>query len=418
MILRKHALLCATLTLTLGVGSLSAQTVIGQHPEEQAARVARHAEAQRLVTQWIEQQLLRKADQKVIAADAKRIVASLSEAQVEALVGGEDLARLLAPGRTGEPVQAMTAASSAGLKNVFDAALGDSDSDLLFVPVPPCRILDTRVAGGPIAAHEIRSFEVVGTQGFDAQGGNPGGCGIPQGATTPIARSVVINFVAVGPGGPGHLEAWEFNQPVPTASVLNYAQASGLNIANGVIVPIAGVATADKDLNIRANINATFVVADVTGYFTRFPKEVFQGNLKSTVLQNDVTSSPADLGDGACHELNSCTVTADANGTIIVEAWGQAVVSHTSGTQDRMELSVETASTVACDQTGSNVAIYEVSSALGSNPDVDFVITLGRAYAQTAGTTMTYRLSGHMTGGASANDKIENSRLICTFIPD
>jgi hypothetical protein len=396
-------------------GSVSAQTVIVQHPEEQEARVARRAEAQRLVAQWIARQVVRPVGQEAIQADAKRIVASLPEERVAALLESGDPARILARAQKGGA--AATAASKSGLRNVSAAALGDSGSDLLFVPVTPCRIIDTRF-GSAIAAGEIRSFEVVGDQNFGSQGGNPAGCGIPQGATAPIARSVVINFVAVGPAGPGHLEAWEFGQPPPTASVINYANVPGLNIANGVVVPIAGVATADKDLNIRANINATHVVADVTGYFTRFPTEVFQGSLKSTVLQNDVTSSPIDLGDGACHQLNTCTVTADSNGTVIVEAWGQAVVSHSSGTQDRMELSVETASPVVCNQTGPNVAVYEVSSALGSNPDVDYVITLGRAYAQSSGTTSTYRLSGHMTSGANTNDKVENSRLICTFIPD
>jgi hypothetical protein len=65
--------------------------------------------------------------------------------------------------------------------------------------------------------------------------------------------------------------------------------------------------------------------------------------------------------------------------------------------------------------------VYEVSGALGSSPDVDFVVSLGRSFNQTAGTTTTYRLSGRMTSGANsgaAGDKIENSRLICTFIPD
>src|SRR4029077_15623834 len=151
-----------------------------------------------------------------------------------------------------------------------EKALGDAKSDRLFVPPTPCRIIDTRLAGGAMAANEIRSFEVTGTSNFAAQGGAASGGGIPIGAVDPLAPAVVINFIAVGPAGPGDLRAWEFNQPVPTASVINSSNVPGLNIANGVVVPAAGVATLDKDISVKADVSGTHLVADVTGYFTRF----------------------------------------------------------------------------------------------------------------------------------------------------
>ncbi len=410
---RSVILVCLVMALALG-SPAAARTVIGQNPEGQAAQAERRAEARRLVARLLEQRSVRAVEPAVIQSDARRIVASLSDEQVEAYLGGEDLVRVISRGPVASPE------ADGGLQNTFAPAIGDAESELLFVPVSPCRILDTRLAGGALTPGVIRSFEVVGTANFAGQGGNAAGCGVPQGAAFPLAASVVVNFVAVGPAGPGHLEAWEFGQPIPTASVINYANVPGLNIANGVVVPIAGVSSVDKDMHIRANVSGTHVVADVTGYFTRFPNEEFQGNLKSTVAQNDVTQNPIDLGSGACQELNSCSITAGSHGTAIIEVWGQAVVGHTSGTMDVMELRIED-SAVACDETGMNVAVYEVSGALGSSPDVDFVVSLGRSFNQTAGTTKTYRLSGRMTSGfnsGAAGDKIENSRLICTFIPD
>ena len=228
----------------------------------------------------------------------------------------------------------------------------------------------------------------------------------------------MINFVAVGPLGPGHLRAWEFGQTPPNASIINYTNVAGLNIANGVIVPIAGLASIDKDLSIDANTSATFIVADVTGYFTRFPIEQFQGGLKSTVVttQNVTVTS---MADGACKELNSCTVTADSAGTVIVEAWGQFVANHTGGTLDRVAIGIETASPVVCNDDDSvDASDYELSAALGTNPDVDFTISHGRAFSIASGQTRTYRLSGQMINGANTGDNIENSRMICTFIPD
>jgi hypothetical protein len=132
--------------------------------------------------------------------------------------------------------------------------------DLLFTPIQPCRIIDTRLAGGPIGAGTTRDFVVAGAAGFAAQGGNAAGCGIPLGAP-----AAVINYVAVGPAGPGDLRVTASGTPVPTASVINYAALGGLNIANGVATPLA--AAVSPHITIQADVSGTDLVADVLGYF-------------------------------------------------------------------------------------------------------------------------------------------------------
>jgi hypothetical protein len=138
-------------------------------------------------------------------------------------------------------------------------ALGEPGVDLVFTPLPPCRIIDTRSAGGPIAAGTTRDFDVAGA--LSGQGGAPD-CGVPQGRATAVA----VNLVAVNPGGAGNLRAWAFGQPVPTASVINYG--SG-NIANAVVLPICNPAASPctKDFTVQADVSATQLVADVVGYF-------------------------------------------------------------------------------------------------------------------------------------------------------
>jgi hypothetical protein len=83
--------------------------------------------------------------------------------------------------------------------------LGDTNADLVYTPVNPCRIIDTRVAGGALTGGTpgpTRQFKVAGSAGFDAQGGNVSGCGVPIGAT-----AVLVNFVAVNAQGAGTMRA-------------------------------------------------------------------------------------------------------------------------------------------------------------------------------------------------------------------
>jgi hypothetical protein len=379
-------------------------------PDEE--RAERREEARSVVAAALQERSVRPVAADVMEREARSIVRSLSDEQVEDLLSGKELEAV----RPRTVAAAVTAGEEP--ESVTAQALGDAESDLLFVPVEPCRIIDTRLAGGLLAAGAVRHFEVAGTANFESQGGKAGGCGVPLGASTPLAAAVVINVIAVGPQGPGHLRAWEFSQAPPNASIINYANVGGLNIANGVVLPIAGVSSLDKDLSIDANVSSTFIVADVTGYFTRFPIEQFQGGLKSTVITTQNTTLTS-MADGGCKELNTCTVTAGSAGTVIVEAWGQFVASHTAGTLDRVAIGVETTNPVVCNADDTvDVSDFEVSAALGSNPDVDFTVSHGRAFTVAAGQTRTYRLSGQMINGANAGDAIENSRMICTFIPD
>ncbi len=129
--------------------------------------------------------------------------------------------------------------------------LGSTQADLVYTPVTPCRIIDTRSSGGPITPGVNRSFIVAGI------------CGVPFGPAT----AAVINFVAVGPAGAGDLRITPFGTAIPLASIINYT--SGLNLANGPAVKLCNPATTSCtfDITMQADVNATDLVADVQGYF-------------------------------------------------------------------------------------------------------------------------------------------------------
>jgi len=162
--------------------------------------------------------------------------------------------------------------SSIASRSLIPLSLGDTTSDLVYRTLPqPCRIIDTRLTGGILSSS--RSFRVAGTGSFADQGGDAAGCGIPLGGAT----AAMINFVAVSPEGAGNLRGSAWPNPVPTVgSIINYqALSPALNVANGVVFPICDAATSSCgtgfDITVQPNGANVHLVADVLGYFTRYP---------------------------------------------------------------------------------------------------------------------------------------------------
>jgi hypothetical protein len=138
------------------------------------------------------------------------------------------------------------------------AALGDTSADLVYTPVTPCRIVDTRFAtAGAIIGTTTRAFDADGTS-FAAQGGSNSSCGIPFS----VARAVTMTITVTQPIAAGYVNAWSVFQAQPASSVVNYA--AGQTIANTTIIPI--VPGAGNDFNVYSLVD-THVVIDVLGYF-------------------------------------------------------------------------------------------------------------------------------------------------------
>jgi hypothetical protein len=143
--------------------------------------------------------------------------------------------------------------------------LGSLAADLVYTPVTPCRVLDTRFASGslhgPIAGGSSISFQVNDSFGaIPSQGGNPAGCPLMPISGEPSAVAVTLTAV---PSATGDLRAFAFSGPVPVASVLNYTP--GIAIANTTIVPACQ--GCGPDLTVQVDVGATQIIADVVGYF-------------------------------------------------------------------------------------------------------------------------------------------------------
>ena len=170
------------------------------------------------------------------------------------------------------------------------ALVGDAARDLVFTPVPRCRVIDTRVAGARLSGGVPRHFDVAGP--LAGQGGATD-CLVPFGP----AAVVVLNLVAVDPLGAGTVTAWPFGGDTPAANVISYDRRRGIggaaNAANEVSLAICDpVLRSDcsDDITLLANGADTHVVADVAGYYSPVTG--------LTVPWEAVTGMPAGFDDG------------------------------------------------------------------------------------------------------------------------
>ncbi len=119
---------------------------------------------------------------------------------------------------------------------------------LRFIPVPPCRVVDTRLANGPFGGPELsgnteRDFAVPNSA-----------CGIPSNAA-----AYSLNVTAVPDGSLSYLSIWPSGQTQPLVSTLN---SDGRIKANAAIVPAGTNGSVAVYVTDPSN-----VVLDIDGYF-------------------------------------------------------------------------------------------------------------------------------------------------------
>ena len=144
-----------------------------------------------------------------------------------------------------------TAMSAVAQDETASSQLDPATVPLQFVPVAPCRVVDTRNPAGTFGGPSIqggatpRSFPIA-----------QGSCHIPLGA-----EAFSFNVTVVPPGPLGYLTIWPTGQQQPYTSILN--SFDGRTKANAAIA-IAG--TGGGAVSVYAS-DTTDVVLDINGYF-------------------------------------------------------------------------------------------------------------------------------------------------------
>jgi hypothetical protein len=176
------------------------------------------------------------------------------------------------PGLLDVMATADRADDTAASHRVSTKALGDFGADLTYTPLTPCRIADTRNAGGALAANNTRQFVGWTNTTFAAQGGAASDCGIPT-ATPALA----INVYAVNPTNLGFIKLWPAGLAEPNVSTVNYEPPT-VAIATGTILPVN---FASSNAFWAKSPVQVHMVVDVVGYFrnptTGYVKQVSVG---------------------------------------------------------------------------------------------------------------------------------------------
>jgi C1A family cysteine protease len=127
------------------------------------------------------------------------------------------------------------------------AFTGPKQTALRFIPLPPCRVEDTRIDTGPITGRSSRSFAI------------PASACLSNVPSTVAAYSLNVTAIPAA-SSLGYLTIWPTGQPQPLVSTLN--SYDGRVKANAAIVPAGTGGAISVYVTDIAN-----VVLDINGYF-------------------------------------------------------------------------------------------------------------------------------------------------------
>jgi hypothetical protein len=215
------------------------------------------------------------------ATVVERIVDEWGDRLARSNAGSAAQLRQILSGLRSDHLQAASLAGSVeGLRDVVSGApvptdaavsptlmhtksLVDIADDLVYTPVVPCRIVDTRSgAGGIFLPTNQRNWLVYSPSGFASQGGSATSCGIPVRPVAVMMNTTLANTV----GGPEFFTLWPFNQARPNASTVTW-WGSGQQPANAEIVRLC-TGRCTSDFSAYAS-GQTHAIIDVLGYFDR-----------------------------------------------------------------------------------------------------------------------------------------------------
>ena len=143
------------------------------------------------------------------------------------------------------------------------AQLGSTTTDLVYTPVKPCRIIDTRNPGvdaGILVAGSTRPFMAWGNN-YAFQGGSEVNCNVQRGDTA----AIVVNFTVVSPSTGGYITAFPGDAVQPLAATLNF-NAGDVKGSSATLKLNQTNSSGDFKMYTTSQ---THLVADIVGYYAK-----------------------------------------------------------------------------------------------------------------------------------------------------
>lgn len=176
-------------------------------------------------------------------------------------------------------------ANSGGAAAPDDRAGASSPTESVFVPITPCRIVNTATSGaGKLGPNVTRAYE---SQGNTSSQGGAAACGIPS-----TASALEINMTAPLANSDGYLRVAPAGVAIPNATFMNYV--AGFNASNaGTIAVTKGTG---NNFQVKSFNSSTHVVIDVLGYYVDDLFAVVEGN--GTLVRGNGVTSVVKAGTG------------------------------------------------------------------------------------------------------------------------
>lgn len=153
---------------------------------------------------------------------------------------------------------------------ITPTAIGSDNTDLVYVPITPCRFVDTRITGGRIVG-------APGTRGFDLanSGSSYGGSAacnptVLFGVGENSFGALAINFTIVDPVGAPGFGAIKPDAGAPVTSAINWYEAGAVIANQGIFTMDQTTATnefiveASQSPNVVLDIFGAFVAPEAT----------------------------------------------------------------------------------------------------------------------------------------------------------
>ncbi len=276
-----------------------------------------------------------------------------------------------------------------------DAAPGDLDST--FVPITPCRLIDTRPA--PLRVGSKGTLSAADTTTLQATGSN-GNCTIPADAV-----GLSMNVTALNATANGFLTLWPGGDR-PLGSSLNPAPGQPAT-PNAVTVPLS----ATGSFNVYNENGTVNIVIDINGYYTKTSLAELAAKVALLDAREPFAVTARDTSESVTstdETVVSVTVTAPVAGQVTVNS-STSVVESVAIDTVRCSISAAASPPLLDDdylqwwESPGNVGI--LSQLAGT-----------RVFDIAAGTTATYDLVCDHAGSVSSSD-LYDSVLTAIFTP-